>query len=70
MSDEIPIVVAMLERAEGNESIGTAWIETAVFNSDATLATVLAWAESEAKTFDGKPRGKLMLRYASDQRAT
>lgn len=62
------IVVALFERAEGNESIGTEWTETGLFDADAPLDDVLTWAEKLHPTHDGKPRGRLMLRYADDQR--
>lgn len=60
-------VVAMLERAEGNESIGTAWIETATFSPDAPVKEVLAWAMRTAAAHDGIIRGKLMLSYPDEQ---
>lgn len=62
------IIVAMIEKAEGNESIGTMWVETALFSPDMPIKEVMAWAERETHTHDSKPRGKLMLRYANDQR--
>lgn len=66
---EATTIVAMLERAEGNESIGTMWIDAAVFPATAPLSDVIRWAEEAAKTFDGDPRGRLMLRRASDHRS-
>lgn len=67
---ESKIIVAMVEKAEGNESIGTAWIETALFRADQDLSEVLAWAEGVTFAADGNVRGKLMLRRAQDMRGS
>ena len=62
------LVVALLERAEGNESIGTAWTETAIFSADAPVKEVLAWAREVSAAHDGNIRGNLMIRHPDDQR--
>lgn len=38
-------VVAVVECAAGNESVGTEWVETAIFPANATLEAVLSWRE-------------------------
>lgn len=57
------LIVVMLEKAEGNAEIGTAWIETATFSEHQLIRDILAWAERR-----GWPRpssstrpGRLML---------
>lgn len=50
-------VVAMLECASGNAEVGTAWIETAVFGHETTLAEVIGWA----RYVGGQTPGRLML---------
>ena len=39
-------VVATLQMADGNESVGTMWMETAVFGVSSSLFAVLKWAEA------------------------
>lgn len=62
------LVIAMQEKAEGNESIGTAWTETGLFDAETPVSEILAWAEAVTFSHGEKPRGKLMIRYADDQR--
>ena len=38
-------VVAVAEQAKGNESVGTMWLDTAIFTRESTLDEVLDWAE-------------------------
>lgn len=61
-------VVAMKEVSEGNETTGTAWIETRIFDADATLYEVLTWAANprdrtggELTPENGGRFGRLML---------
>jgi hypothetical protein len=61
---ETEIVVALVNRAAGNASIGTEWTETGLFAPETTLAEVLAWAKPlDASTSD------VRIRYADDRRA-
>ena len=41
-------VVAILQRSAGNETVGTMWQETKVFDPDAKLIDVLLWAAKQA----------------------
>jgi hypothetical protein len=50
--------VVMVERSAGNESVGSEWIDTAIFTADTTLARVMEWQESRGGT-----RGRIMLNY-------
>lgn len=43
--DEVEIV-AVLNMANGNESVGTEWLETKVFPHNIDLLTVMKWAHS------------------------
>lgn len=43
MNPEVRMVVA-LDRSAGNETVGEAWQDTAVFSEKATLMDVLEWA--------------------------
>lgn len=43
MTDTIKII-AILDRADGNESVGTMWQETAVFEQDTPIKDVITWA--------------------------
>lgn len=58
-------IVAMLEKADGNAETGTAWTETAIFDSTQQLADVLLWAQGQVP---GAPkstrRGRLTLDIA------
>lgn len=62
------IVIAMLDRAEGNESVGTAWTETAVFSPETPVKEIIAWAQRTACAHDGTIRGKLTVSYPHDER--
>jgi hypothetical protein len=62
------MVVAILNRSAGNESVGDMWLETKTFTGKDTLESVLDWAVnasggSKAETFRGN------LRLTVDQAA-
>ena len=48
-------VIAVKERASGNDSIGTEWVETKSFELDTPIEKILAWA--------GDHKGRLMISY-------
>jgi len=62
------IVAAIMDRAEGNESIGTTWQEVGLFDEDAPIGAVLDWAKEVTAAFDNNLRGTLSLRFAHDNR--
>ena len=62
------IVAAIMDRAEGNESIGTMWQEVGLFDEDTPISAVLDWAKEVTAAFDDKLRGTLSLRFAHDNR--
>ena len=37
-------VIAMVDCADGNESVGTEWVVAAIFKPDCTLTQVFEWA--------------------------
>lgn len=49
--------VILQERSAGNETVGNAWTDTAVFPPTATLAEVWAWAADR-----GGKTGRTMIR--------
>jgi len=48
-------IIAVKERASGNESIGTEWVETKSFDLDTPVEELLKWA--------GDYKGRLMISY-------
>lgn len=38
-------VVAIKEKANGNESVGSMWLETKTFPKDATIEEIMEWAD-------------------------
>jgi hypothetical protein len=54
-------IVAILERAGGNAEIGTAWVETATFDSTALLEQVIDWAKRRTVGSEPTRTGRLML---------
>lgn len=44
--EQVNRIVAMQECANGNETIGTFWIATGVFEPETPLSEVIAWAKS------------------------
>ncbi len=48
-------VIAVKERASGNESVGTEWVETKSFPKDTPIEKILAWA--------GDYKGRLMISW-------
>ena len=40
-------VVVVIERAEGNEKVGTSWLETNIFETYDTLEDVLKWTKEK-----------------------
>jgi hypothetical protein len=38
-------VIAIVDKAAGNDTVGTAWKETKIFDHDTPLIDVLMWAE-------------------------
>lgn len=46
--------VAVHERASGNESVGTEWLETRSFPPTATIAEVYVWAWEKRRHLDGR----------------
>ena len=62
-------VVAVKECAEGNESVGTMWVQTAIFDASQPISDVLKWSENASNTYrKGTVRGRLMLTLADDAR--
>jgi len=51
-------VVAMVECSAGNDSVGTMWIQTRVFNTSEPIANVMRWVE----TLSSHCIGKVILR--------
>lgn len=41
---EYRAIVAIAERSEGNESVGTEWIDARTFPKETPVATILEWA--------------------------
>lgn len=56
------LIVAVKERCDGNESVGSMWLETAIFKSTDRLSEVMNWAEK----FMGK--GKTILTIPTETR--
>ena len=48
-------VIAVKERASGNESVGTEWLETKSFDLNTPVDEILKWA--------GDNKGRLMISY-------
>ena len=48
-------VIAVKERASGNESIGTEWVETKSFSKETPIKDILAWG--------GDFKGRLMISW-------
>jgi hypothetical protein len=48
-------VVVIAEQSNGNDCVGNMWLETKIFNKEATLAEVVDWA------FKRKVSGRLIL---------
>ena len=48
-------VVVIAEQSNGNDCVGDMWLETKIFNKEATLAEVVDWA------FKRKVSGRLIL---------
>lgn len=62
-------IVAIKERSEGNESVGTMWLETKVFEPTATVLEVLEWAGARSyppTAAGGGKYGRLMLTVAEE----
>jgi hypothetical protein len=55
-------IIAMLNRAEGNESIGEMWIETRSFPSDTPVSEIVAWARSK-REFGGNILRNLRIQF-------
>lgn len=45
-------IIAMLDRAEGNASIGTMWTETRSFDANDPISALIAWADSKRVRFN------------------
>ncbi|MCE5227870.1 MAG: hypothetical protein LLG05_18680 [Porphyromonadaceae bacterium] len=48
--DEYESVVAIVEKADGNESVGTMWLETKIFDREDSLSKVITWAKEAGVT--------------------
>lgn len=48
-------VIAVKERATGNESVGTEWVETKSFPKGTSVEKILEWA--------GEYKGRLMISW-------
>jgi hypothetical protein len=46
-------IIAVKERASGNEFVGTEWIETASFDKETPISRIIEWA--------GEYEGRLMI---------
>ena len=38
-------IVAIIEKSAGNDSVGSMWLETKVFNKDVSISKIIEWAE-------------------------
>ena len=64
------VIVAIKERSEGNESVGSMWLETKLFEPGATVLEVLEWAGQFSypkNAANGSKWGKLMLTVAEEE---
>lgn len=41
-------IIATIQKADGNESVGTMWNETAIFDKDTPVSEVMQWASDRA----------------------
>jgi hypothetical protein len=53
MAKEYQRIIAMQERANGNETIGTAWIDAKSFDKSTPVEEIIKWA--------GNQEGRLMI---------
>jgi len=53
--ENVTKIIAVKERASGNESIGTEWLETKSFDLDTPVQKIIEWA--------GDFKGRLMISY-------
>lgn len=63
------VIVAIKERSEGNESVGSMWLETKIFEPAATVLEVLEWGGQFSypkNAVGGGKWGKLMLTVAEE----
>ena len=58
-------IVAIKECSAGNESVGTEWLETCIFDEDATVKDVLKWASS-GRNYLSTKGNRIMLTIADD----
>lgn len=56
-------VIAIRECANGNDSVGTQWLETKIFLEVHTLSDVMAW---EQKIYRRNGKGRLILTVDED----
>lgn len=45
-------IIAMLDRAEGNASVGTMWTETRSFDASEPISALIAWADTKRVRFN------------------
>lgn len=45
-------IIAMLDRAEGNESVGTMWTETRSFDASEPISAILDWVNTKPGRFN------------------
>ena len=63
------VIVAIKERSEGNESVGTMWLDTKIFSPETPVSEILSWAVSGRYSGNQKDAGKygrLMLTVAEE----
>ena len=56
-------IVAVKECSAGNTSVGNEWLETCIFDEDATIKDVLKWANGTSLSTKGS---RLMITIADD----
>ena len=52
-------IVAIKEKADGNESVGTMWLETKIFEEDVSVGEIIRWSQNG--TMWPKSQGRLII---------
>jgi len=59
-------IVAMLHQSVGNESVGSEWIETKIFDANDRIGEIIQWAYHRTNITSGAIRDTLSLQIAQE----
>jgi len=59
-------IVIVKEKSDGNETVGSMWVETFICDENTTIKEILEWEKKECNESRNGKYGRLMITVADD----